>query len=331
MENLDWAFQNTNRDDFVLQENGKRITQSTANSGIRNGLSMLDAREGNRVLEIGTGSGFSGALLSYLVGSSGSVISLDIEPTLTKRANRLYKEKDIHSVQCITRDGRLGDSDHAPFDRIIAWTTPQEIPNHWIEQLKKDGIIVFPFQVVPIARGIVTVSFKKVNNGLIGQSVSDEGYIPMSSEPVTDFKALGIISYADLIGGDDTPVWASGDWMKHSDNQNWLRLYYGTKPESSSFKKTGSDILPYLLAKNSQGLTFGLKEDESGWIGYSSPDGFALLSYHYPEKWMISDQNHAQILNGWINQWVLVNEPSYKDLIPIITKDNIKVELKGGD
>ncbi|MBS7529531.1 hypothetical protein IC619_003350 [Hazenella sp. IB182353] len=90
--------------------------------------------------------------------------------------------------------------------------------------------------------------------------------------------------------------------MKNSDNQTWLKLFHDTMPESSSFMKTSNDIRPYLLAKNPQGLTFGLKEDESGWIGYSSLDGFALLSYHHPEKWMISDQNHAQILNEFLSQ-----------------------------
>jgi protein-L-isoaspartate O-methyltransferase len=74
-------------------ENGKQITQSTATSAIALSLELLDVQPGMRILEIGTGSGYSTALLAYLVGCNGSVVSIDIDPEITKRAKALFQDQ----------------------------------------------------------------------------------------------------------------------------------------------------------------------------------------------------------------------------------------------
>jgi protein-L-isoaspartate(D-aspartate) O-methyltransferase len=78
--NVTEAFQLVDRNEFVYREDGSLIPQITADHGIQAGLELLDVQEGHRVLEIGTGSGYSTALLAHLVGQNGSVVSLDIEP-----------------------------------------------------------------------------------------------------------------------------------------------------------------------------------------------------------------------------------------------------------
>jgi len=110
-------------------------------------LDHLDARPGMKVLEIGTGSGYNAALLSYLVGPGGKVISIDIVPELTELAKRnLEKIGSPENVELITADGSGGYGKEAPYDRIIVTAAmPSLDEDHpLLVQLKKDGRLVAP-------------------------------------------------------------------------------------------------------------------------------------------------------------------------------------------
>lgn len=330
MNRVDVAFQNINRDEFVLKEDGSIITQSTSNKAIRSGLEMLDVKEGDRVLEIGTGSGFSTALLSYLVGSRGSILSIDIEPELTNRARKLFKQKNITNVRFDTRDGREGIESEPPFDRIIVWATPECIPDTWIEQVVEGGIIVTPFRVLPIARCIVTVKLRKIDGILKGESVSEEGYIMMSSEPIHNEKDFGGYRiHADLIGNGEEPIWASSIWMKQQHNEEWLERFSSTQPEPSPFEEKGVDIRAYLIGVNPKGFTYAFHPDSGIWVGYSSPGGFALVSERQ-SKWIVTDKEHAAVLYSWWNDWRRLEKPSFEQLEVLVIGDQVKVKLKGG-
>lgn len=113
-------------------------------------LSTLDVPPGARVLEIGTGSGYSGALLAELVGTAGHVVSLDIDPTLTVRAKAIHAEHGVTGVECHTADGMAGWPPGGPYERIIAWAMPPVLPRCWVEQLAPGGIIVVPLPVAPV-------------------------------------------------------------------------------------------------------------------------------------------------------------------------------------
>ncbi|MDQ0416593.1 protein-L-isoaspartate(D-aspartate) O-methyltransferase [Croceifilum oryzae] len=331
MNRVDQAFQHIDRDEFVLREDGRQVTQSTANFAIRKGLEMLDVQEGDHVLEIGTGSGFSGALLSQLVGIRGSVVSVDIEPELTKRARELCKRNNIHNTLFITGDGRNGYDSQKPYDRIIAWTTPPAFPAAWKEQIRENGIIVAPFQVLPMARGTVTVRIRNKNGLLHGEAVSGDGYIMMYSEPVKDINLSGEKIHASLVGDEDHPVWASSEWMeKGVSNQEWTEIFYRSQLETSPFEESGRDIRAYLLGTNPDGFTYAFHPDYGYWVGYSSPDGFALVCDHEPNQWMISDQEHADVLKSWWNDWNDIGCPSYEQLQPFFVGNKVKVKLKGG-
>ncbi|SEN48662.1 protein-L-isoaspartate O-methyltransferase family protein [Lihuaxuella thermophila] len=331
MSRVDEAFQNVNRDEFVLREDGSIVIQSTASNAIKSGLEMLDVKEGSRVLEIGTGSGFSGALLSYLAGSSGTVVSLDIEPELTRRARELFKQKNITNVRFETKDGREGFESEAPYDRIIAWATPEHIPDAWKDQVSNGGILVTPFRVLPIARCTVTVSLRKVDGVLKGESVSGEGYIMMSSEPIQDIeKFAGYQIHADLIGKGEDPVWASSIWMKQFQGKEWLERFDAMQSETSPFQEKGEEIRAYLLGKNPEGFTYAFHPDSGYWVGYSSPDGFALVSERQPKQWVVTDKIHKDVLCDWWDDWKRLGKPSYEQLQPYMAGNQIKVKLKGG-
>lgn len=102
---------------------------------------LLNLKPNNRVLEIGTGSGYQAAVLSKIVGE---VYSIEIVPELAKRAEKTLKRLDYKNVKVKAGDGFLGWPEHAPFDAIIVTCAPPEIPPPLLEQLNEGGRLVIP-------------------------------------------------------------------------------------------------------------------------------------------------------------------------------------------
>lgn len=110
-------------------------------------LELLQPTKGNRILDIGSGSGWQTALLAHMTGSTGHVIALEIIPELcTQSRKNLSKypffEQGILEMHC--QSGYAGYLQAAPFDRIIAAASGSDIPTAWQEQLNINGRIVAP-------------------------------------------------------------------------------------------------------------------------------------------------------------------------------------------
>jgi protein-L-isoaspartate(D-aspartate) O-methyltransferase len=103
----------------------------------------LDVKDGQKILEIGTGSGWQSAILSYLVGK-GDVYSVERHPELVKFAQENLKKLNIDNVHVILGDGSLGYSEASSYDRIIITAACSEIPLPLLDQLKENGLIIAP-------------------------------------------------------------------------------------------------------------------------------------------------------------------------------------------
>ena len=103
----------------------------------------LDVKNGQNILEIGTGSGWQSAILSYLVGS-GTIYSIERHPELAKFAQENLKKLKIDNVHVILGDGTLGNSQASPYDRIIITAACTEIPLPLLDQLSENGLIIAP-------------------------------------------------------------------------------------------------------------------------------------------------------------------------------------------
>jgi len=101
----------------------------------------LDLRAGQRVLEIGTGSGYQTAILAEL---AGSVVSVERHAELSRQADAILRELGYKNVELIIGDGTLGHAAGAPYDRIIVAAAAAEIPNPLVEQLGEGGVLVIP-------------------------------------------------------------------------------------------------------------------------------------------------------------------------------------------
>ncbi len=106
-------------------------------------LDLLDIGKGNNIMEIGAGSGWNAALMKYLTGKEGKVVSIDILPEIARRAHERLRDLGI-DVHLVTGDGSKGFPGNAPYDRIIVTCAPDEILQSWEKQLKLGGIIVVP-------------------------------------------------------------------------------------------------------------------------------------------------------------------------------------------
>lgn len=101
----------------------------------------LDPQVTDKVLEIGTGSGYQAAVLSPLVAK---VYSIEIVRSLGERAERTLKKLNYENVHTKVGDGFKGWPDAAPFDKIIVTCSPEDIPQPLIDQLVEGGLIIVP-------------------------------------------------------------------------------------------------------------------------------------------------------------------------------------------
>jgi protein-L-isoaspartate(D-aspartate) O-methyltransferase len=101
----------------------------------------LDVRSTQRVLEIGTGSGYQAAVLGLL---AREVYTVEIVPALATSAARVLRDLGYANVHVREGDGYAGWAEHAPFDRIIVTAAPDQIPRPLIDQLSPGGRLVIP-------------------------------------------------------------------------------------------------------------------------------------------------------------------------------------------
>jgi protein-L-isoaspartate(D-aspartate) O-methyltransferase len=98
---------------------------------------------GDRVLDVGTGSGYAAAVYAAM---GAEVWSVEYVPALAEQAAAALRSAGYGAVRVITGDGTLGLPEHAPFDAIVAAAAGPEIPDPWIRQLADGGRIVMPLE-----------------------------------------------------------------------------------------------------------------------------------------------------------------------------------------
>ena len=127
---------------------------------------LLEPAKAQKVLEIGTGSGYQAAVLSPLVGR---LFSIEIVPELAKQSAGLLKTLGYANVTVRQGDGYLGWPAEAPFDRIILTAAPPEMPKALLDQLKPGGKLVAPVGASALDQELVVID--KGPDGKIRQAV----------------------------------------------------------------------------------------------------------------------------------------------------------------
>ena len=138
------------RDDAIVtkrDETGQPISSSSQPAIMAIMLDQLNLAEGQRVLEIGAGTGYNAALISHIVGPSGQVTSVDIDPDLAETAREHLDRAGFGEVMVACADGAGGYPSRAPYDRIIATVGVSDLAPAWLEQAGPQARIVVPLDL----------------------------------------------------------------------------------------------------------------------------------------------------------------------------------------
>ncbi|RVD20958.1 protein-L-isoaspartate(D-aspartate) O-methyltransferase [Mesorhizobium sp. M4B.F.Ca.ET.017.02.2.1] len=104
-------------------------------------LAALGVEPGNRVLEIGTGTGYTAAVMSRL---ASRIVTIDRYKTLTEQAKQRFEALGIGNVIVRQADGSNGLPNEGPFDRIVAWAAFDNLPRFLLDQLSSGGVVIAP-------------------------------------------------------------------------------------------------------------------------------------------------------------------------------------------
>ncbi|MFE4795428.1 methyltransferase domain-containing protein [Streptomyces sp. NPDC056708] len=134
-------------------------------------LRELRVERGNRVLEIGTGTGWNAALLSHRLGP-GNVVTIEVDPAVPEEARRRLAASGLTPVS-VVGDGAKGYAEGCPYDRVIATCSIATIPYAWVEQSRSGAVIVAPWGPAYGGQGIARLT--------VGDDGSAQGPFVMSS------------------------------------------------------------------------------------------------------------------------------------------------------
>jgi len=140
---------------------------------------LLELQAGEKVLEIGTGSGYQAAILAELEGVT--VYTIEIVPELHERSTKILRELGYEEVHTRQADGYYGWPDAAPFDAIIVTAAPDHLPGPLERQLAEGGRIVIP--IGPQGFYQTLWKFVKDEGELTAYNMGNVSFVPFTGEP----------------------------------------------------------------------------------------------------------------------------------------------------
>jgi protein-L-isoaspartate(D-aspartate) O-methyltransferase len=168
-------------DDAIVTKrdaDGQPISSSSQPAIMAIMLDQLTLAPGQRVLEIGAGTGYNAALMQHIIGPKGTVVSVDIEADLAGEAREHLASAGYQDVTVVAADGADGYPPGAPYDRVIATVGVSDLAPAWLEQAGPGARIVVPLDV----RGSqLAVAFGRSGSGRhwVSRSIAPCGFMRM--------------------------------------------------------------------------------------------------------------------------------------------------------
>lgn len=138
---------------------------------------QLELQTGERVLEVGTGSGYQAAVLAEM---DVEVYSIEIIPELANQARQRLQRLGYTEVEVKNGDGYYGWEDHAPYDAIIVTAAPDHLPQPLVNQLKEGGRLVIP--IGPIGAVQTLWLYEKVEGEIQAKNLGAVQFVPLTGE-----------------------------------------------------------------------------------------------------------------------------------------------------
>ncbi|MBL1120276.1 methyltransferase domain-containing protein [Streptomyces sp. 110] len=306
---------------------GRGATPHRSNPAvIHRELTTLDVHPGMNVLEVGTGSGYSGALLAQLVGPTGQVTSLDVSAYLVQWANVIHHERGARTVRCHTADATVGGfPEHAPYDRMVAWCTPPLLPRSWVEQVTDGGLIVTPLPIAAVPHTTVVAAIRVRSGEPVVEAVATGGYIETTTSPKTDLDLPG--RWVDWENRVPAPSWISITWRGQDDY-----LHTGARTALNQLLKDahtepygGPDIdwhswRTYAASLADPQLTQAGLRPELRALGRTTARTAAVIQQDGTIRADHPDSPSLAALHGWLTAWENAGRPAPETYTPALNR-----------
>ncbi|MDX1963779.1 MAG: protein-L-isoaspartate(D-aspartate) O-methyltransferase [Pirellulales bacterium] len=259
---------------------------------------QLDPQPTDKVLEIGTGSGFQAAILSPLVKD---VYTIEIVESLGQGAQRVLDRLKYKNVHTKIGDGFQGWAEHAPFDKIIVTCSPEEVPVPLVEQLKEGGLMV-----VPVGERYQQVLYlmQKKDGKLEQKLLRPTLFVPMTGKAENERKVLPDpakpeiqnSSFEELAGDSQEPVaWYYARQMSVMENPQ--------APAGKRFIRFSNDV-PGRGTRMMQGLAVDGRKVDALELSCHVQAENVVAGANKDEKACVTitffDENRARVGYNWI-------------------------------
>jgi len=263
-------------------EKGNAISSSSEVAIMALMIDALRLERGQRVLEIGAGTGYNAAILAELVGAD-NVVTVDIDAEIADEARGHLRAAGHDAVRVETADGWTGWSDGAPYARLELTAATADVSPHWVDQLEEEGVLVAPLLLRPNAQALVAL--RKRGDTLESVSVFAGGFMSLrgvgaavdqardvgpwrvtSSRVLDDERLLALLRETPSVG-----VAAPASW-------NDLALLAIADENSLALSRKGSPVYSNgVVADDGRSLAF------AEWTGGVLSPRLLLVSYGGPE------------------------------------------------
>ncbi|MFE6056762.1 methyltransferase domain-containing protein [Kitasatospora sp. NPDC056446] len=212
----------TQWDDGEHQGNGLGTTPTSSGSMptmVASMLRDLDVRPGDRVLEIGTGTGWNAGLLSHRVGGS-NVVTVEYDPAVAQGARENLQRAGL-APTVVEGDGRQGWAEGARYSRIIATCSVLEIPPAWLEQSAPGAVIVAPFGTEYGGEQIVRLTVNGDGTRAVGTFTGGSAFMRIRQQRTERPPFDDYLHGVEWPAGAERSVTALSPW----DTGNWFRQF----------------------------------------------------------------------------------------------------------
>lgn len=292
---------------LIKEQSGVGVSSSSQPAIMAIMLEMLAVQPGDRVLEIGAGSGYNAALLRELVGPRGQVTTIEIDPEVAQWAWERLNAAGYADVEVYEIDGALGWPSGAPWDRIIATVGASDIAAAWVEQLRDGGVLVLPLGLGPLQ---AVLSLERRGQRLVSRKIEPAGFIRMRGMMADAFRQYEVAPGVHLMTDSDAVADRISVLLRTSPvDEPWLS---GARDGLFAFAVISGSPVVALWSTNAEfgftGAAGGrLSHDGRGLaLANDSALGSRLLTY--------GDASASEELRADEERWLRAGKPHLRDM-----------------
>ena len=321
------------------EEQGVRLSSSTAPWVMASMLEQLQPRPGQRILEVGTGTGYNAAILARLVTDSGEVCTVDVDHEVVRGAveglaraghDDLCSPAGAARVVARATDGFLGDPKGAPWDGILVTVRTATIPRAWVEQISPGGRLVVPFALRSVRHGQLSVAFEVREGHLVSSSYVDCDFILPRGEMSMVGRDLQLLGRRGLLWSDAGNDGLSARRILELFDQPSSRR---PAPIQADVRELIEDFQMWLVAHDPDSFSLVARGEHLGWEkltpmverpglfrgtgGLCNGNGLAMLGYSASKELEIvshGSPEQAERLSDHLRRWQGAGRPGRKQM-----------------